>query len=401
MRRILRLNNTVRTYSWGSHRAIAELLGRPVPSPEPQAELWMGDHPQAPSSALVDGGEVPLPELIRQFPAELLGDATAQRLPFLMKVLAAAEPLSIQAHPDAAQARAGCAREDAAGIPRGAKIRCYRDASAKPELLLALEPFWMLRGFRPPAEIFALAERFGLAAAFPACRRLRGDDPSRALKEFFHAFMTLEQAVAARLVTGVVERARAAEPADDLSRWLAKLERRYPGDRGVLAPLFLHLVWLEPGATVYTGAGVLHAYLEGVGVELMANSDNVLRGGLTAKHIDVPELLSILRFEPQPPALLEPVRRGAERVFEAVEAGLTLGRIRLEEGREHAVPAGHGVEILLCTDGSGVLEGGEPAAELPFGRGDAFLVPAAAGGYRVRGEAELFRASGRSFADHD
>lgn len=394
MRRILRLHNQVQPYAWGSRRALAELLGQPVPSPEPQAELWMGDHPQAPSTALFDGVQIPLPDLIRDYPEDLLGDHGSQELPFLFKVLAAAEPLSIQAHPSTAQARAGCAREDAAGIPRDAEIRGYRDASAKPELLYALEPFWILRGFRPPREIHELTARFGLAERFPACEDLLHADVSIALEAFIGAFMATEVETMASLVLAVVARAQQEEPGDDLSRWIVELNRRYPGDRGVLAPLFLHLVRLEPGQTMYTGAGVLHAYLDGLGVELMANSDNVLRGGLTAKHVDVPELLSILRFEPQGPELLAPVRRGMEQCFEVPEARLALGHIRLEGEREHAIPAGHGVEILLCTAGSGALVGGEPRAEVPFRQGDAFLIPAALGGYRMHGVGEIFRATG-------
>jgi mannose-6-phosphate isomerase len=333
MRQILRLHNPVQAYAWGSHRAIAELLGQPIPSPQPQAELWMGDHPRAFSTALLEGGRIPLPDLIRQFPVDLLGDATARELPFLLKVLAAAEPLSIQAHPNTAEARAGCAREDAAGLPRDAETRGYRDASAKPELLYALEPFWILRGFRPLEAIFDLVQRFGLVGVFPACGQLRDKDVSRALQGFLNALMELEKEATAQLVEVVVGRAREQDPEDHLSHWICELDRLYPGDRGVLAPLFLHLVRLEPGEVMYTGAGVLHAYLEGVGIELMANSDNVLRGGLTAKHINPKELLSILRFEQQPPGLLKPVLRGAEQSFEVPEAGLSLGHIRIQDGQ--------------------------------------------------------------------
>lgn len=389
---ISRLRNTVQTYAWGSRTGIAGFLGR-EPSGGPEAELWMGAHPKAPSEVEIDGRWVSLVEVIRDAPADVLGHRAARSaaaLPFLLKILAAGRALSIQAHPDRRQAEAGCRREDAAGIPRDAPRRNYRDASPKPEIIYALTPFAALRGFRPPAEVLGLMRPLGLLELLPEIGEAlgRGD-----LAGFFGAYMGL----GARRLAGVLGRAleaaegRAAE--DEAFSWVVELERQFPGDRGVLAPLYLHVLELAPGQALFTGPGVLHAYLEGVGIELMANSDNVVRGGLTPKHVDVDELRAILRFEAQAPELLTPVAAAGERRFSAGGGELELAVVELAEGEVYRRGGGRGAEILLCGSGGGEIRdsaGGAPAA---FGRGDSFLVPAAVPGYRIEGRASLFRAA--------
>ncbi len=302
---ICRLRPTIVSYPWGSRTGIAAFLGR-RPAEEPEAELWMGAHPKAPSEVEVDGRWTSLAALVEAAPQDVLGRRVADRhgsgLPFLFKVLAAGRALSIQAHPDRRQAAAGCRREDRLGIPRDAPRRNYRDASHKPEILYALTPFSALRGFRPAAEAFELMAQAGVAEALPeACAALRAGD----LKGFFTAYMALDQGRVAAVLAAALETIAAAATDDGAFARVLELARQFPGDRGVLAPLYLHLLELEPGQALFTGPGVLHAYLEGVGLELMASSDNVVRGGLTDKHVDVAELLAILRFETQPPPSLE------------------------------------------------------------------------------------------------
>lgn len=385
---ISRLRNPIQTYAWGSRTGIADFLGWP-PADEPQAELWMGAHPKAPSDVEVDGRWRSLAEVVDEHPREVLGDAVlarhGQTLPFLFKVLAASRALSIQAHPDRAQAVAGCRREDHLGISRRAPERNYRDSNHKPEVILAVTPFVILRGFREPADILERMRHLDLPELLPvACRALGADN----LEGFFSDYMRLDperlDAVRLRALAGVD-----AAGGGEVDHWVAKLERQFPGDRGILAPLFLHLEELTPGEAIFTGPGVLHAYLEGVGIELMANSDNVVRGGLTSKHVDVEELLRILRFEPQPPRLLGSTVTGGGRRLETVAGEFDLSVVDVAPGNGHRAEGGS-VEILLCSRGRGTVRSGK--VELTFAQGDALLVPAVAGSYRLEGDATLYRA---------
>ena len=386
------LRNSIRGYPWGSRSSLARFLGQDVPSEQPQAELWMGAHPTAPSRVEIKGHWVGLDEVIRRAPLEILGAAAAERydgkLPFLFKVLAADQALSIQAHPDRRQARTGFCNEDAQRIPRDGPERNYPDANHKPEILYALEPFWILRGFRPPAEILELMNRLGIGRWLPeSCAALGAGD----LEGFFTAYMSVG---AERLGEALQEALARIEPSVAEGSpffWVLELERQCPGDPGVLAPLFLHLLELQPGEAIFTGPGILHAYLSGLGVELMANSDNVVRGGLTSKHIDVGELLSILRFEPEPPCLLSSAESDGERRFDNVAEEFDLSVIVVREEAPH-VQGASGVEILLCGAGEGrLVEAGSDTA-WQFGPGDALLVPAVATGYRIEGAAVLYKA---------
>lgn len=398
MNNISRLHNPIQTYAWGSRTAIATLLGHPSPAAEPQAELWMGAHPKAPSEVESDGRRISLADAIAAEPERILGKATVARhgptLPFLFKVLAAGKALSIQAHPDRTQAEAGCRREDDLGIPRQAPERNYRDSNHKPEVIYALTPFVILRGFRPPAETLDLMRRLDLPQLMPEVgEALRAGD----LERFFGAYMSVDRDRLDAVLARALARIRAGADGETFA-WVLKLERQFPGDRGILSPLFLHLTELAPGEAVFTGPGVLHAYLEGLGVELMANSDNVVRGGLTPKHVDVRELLEILRFEPHSPELLDSTVTGGERRFVTVADEFDLSVIEVAPGDAHGGD-GASVEILLCSRGRGTLRqtfdrsAAAAGSELRFAQGDSLLVPAAAGAYRIEGDATLFRAS--------
>ncbi len=403
---ILPLENRIQEYAWGSHTAIPRLLGR-APSGRPQAELWMGAHPVAPSLALVNGSRVPLPELIAAHPQEILGAQPAARFqgrfPFLLKVLAAAEPLSIQAHPDLEQARQGYRRENEEGIPLAAPQRNYRDDNHKPELLAALTPFWGMSGFRRLAR---MRELLGEIDSASLRRLLPGLQEGAGLRVFFAALMSLEegerlavadaaaaagQRLAGRLPPGLREEDPPALPPGLAPWWwVRELGRRYPGDVGVLSPLLLNLTRLEPGQALFLPAGVLHAYLAGTGIEVMASSDNVIRGGLTGKHVDVPELLRILRFRGVPPALVEPRSlAGGEEVYPAPAAEFRLSRVRPDPG--YRSPADRGVDILICVEGQASLRWEGGTGEL--GRGRSLLAPAGAGAYELTGKATIFRAT--------
>lgn len=279
------ITNEPRDYAWGSTRLLAEYLGH-VPSGAPEAELWMGAHPGCPSR--VTAGEhagLDLPAAI---------EAVGGRQPaMLLKVLAAAEPLSLQAHPDAVRARTGYDREEAAGIARDAPHRSYRDAFPKPELLVAVTPFEALSGFRPREQAERVFDALAAVDArlVPVAEHVRGGD---ALAWLLSG--TPEAAAAVAAASG-----RAAEIAGELpaeADTIVRLSATHPGDPGILVALLLNRLSLAPGEALFLPAGNMHAYLEGLGMELMGPSDNVLRGGLTPKHVDVAELLEVVDETP-------------------------------------------------------------------------------------------------------
>jgi mannose-6-phosphate isomerase len=396
---LLVLDNPVQNYAWGSHRAIASFLGRPVPSVEPEAELWIGAHPKAPSRARAAAaaqaatGER-LDRLIAADPLGLLGSEVSGRfgseLPFLLKVLAAAEPLSIQAHPDQQQARKGFARENAQGVPLESPVRNYRDANHKPELVCALTPFAALKGFRTGD---AIARHLGPVAGAELEKEveLAADSSAAGLRALLRRLLALEGADKQAVLARTRAEAGRRGGSDDAWLWVSRLLAKYPQDAGVLAPLYLNLVPLQPGEALYLPAGELHAYLEGTALEIMANSDNVLRGGLTPKHVDAGELLATLVFEPRPPEVLhgEPAGPG-ERIYRTPAREFELSLIDVASARACAATARHGVEILLGVFGSAAIRAGGETASLA--RGSSVLVPAAVAGYELLGEGRVARA---------
>jgi mannose-6-phosphate isomerase len=366
------LKNRIKQYDWGSPEWIPRLLGLPNPGGEPWAELWMGVHPGAPSEAEAAGQLRPLPELIARDPRTLLGEKTAAAfggLPFLFKLLAAEKPLSIQAHPDQDQARAGWDRENLRGIPPDAPMRNYRDRNHKPEILCALSPFTAMCGFRELPEIsdalacFARGAPPELGKALDALGRILEEAPpgedgvASALSRFLSGLFCLSGGEKAAL-----SRYAAASRADlcrlfphRREEWetVASFAALYPGDPALLSPLYLNLLHLEAREALYLPAGVLHAYVRGFGVELMANSDNVLRGGLTAKHVDMEELLRVLRFSPFKPRISRPAP--GDDCFrypvECREFSLTLLR---GTGGSRIFP-GAGPGIVVVTQGEAVF----------------------------------------------
>ncbi|MFE7134807.1 mannose-6-phosphate isomerase, class I [Streptomyces sp. NPDC057638] len=343
-----RLSNTVRPYAWGSTTAIPDLLGT-APTGEPQAEMWMGAHPGAPSR--IAGGA--LNDVITADPVAQLGARTVARfgprLPFLLKLLAAGAPLSLQVHPDLAQAREGFAAEQRAGIPFDAPHRNYKDANHKPELICALTPFEGLCGFRPPAETAELLAGLDLDPLKPYADLLRAQPEEAALREVLTAVLTADQ----EEMAATVERATAvAHRLGGPYTPYATLAHHYPGDAGVIAAMLLNHVRLQPGEALYLGAGVPHAYLDGLGVEIMANSDNVLRCGLTPKHVDVPELLRVVRFDAHEPSVLRPeASPSGEELYDTPVDEFRLSRHLLAPGATPRYLTADTPQILLCTAG--------------------------------------------------
>ncbi|MGW8186595.1 MAG: mannose-6-phosphate isomerase, class I, partial [Desulfobacterales bacterium] len=369
------------------------------PDPDtPQAELWMGAHPKAPSLVAVDAEWVSLEELIERYPQEMLGRKTAvmfhNKLPFLYKVLAAAQPLSLQAHPSVIQARQGFERENAQGIPLDAPQRNYRDANHKPECICALTPFWALHGFRKIPEILALGSRLGLAVLEELLTILRNRPDAQGLKSFFEALMTLSPAKRILLTNQAEKKALIFASEDPVYRWMGELGKAYPGDIGIFGPILLNLILLQPGQALYLPAAELHAYLEGTGIELMANSDNVLRGGLTPKHVDIAELLRVLRFKERTAHVLTPhTTAQGECVYECPAREFVLSTISVVSKTTYFSPTDRGIEILLCTAGSGKITDRGTGEETALPKGRAVVVPAAVKGYSLEGEAVVYKAA--------
>ncbi|NSC22050.1 mannose-6-phosphate isomerase, class I [Streptomyces albus subsp. chlorinus] len=390
-----RLENTVRPYAWGSTTALPELLGED-PTGQPQAELWMGAHPGAPSRIDRGAGPQPLSEVIAADPEGELGEESVRaygpRLPFLLKLLAAAAPLSLQVHPDNAQAAAGYADEEKRGVPLDAPHRNYKDTSHKPELICALTPFEGLCGFRHPQEAATLLEGLGVDGLKPYADILRAHPEGDALREVLTALLTADRDEMAGTVAAAAE-AAAGRPEYAV---YADLARHYPGDPGVLAAMLLNHVVLRPGEGLFLAAGVPHAYLSGLGVEIMANSDNVLRCGLTPKHVDVPELLRVVRFEPSDPGVLRPEadERTGEETYETPVGEFRLSRRTLVPGAEAHTVRAPAAQLLLCTAGSAVLrgEGSGGARELTLSPGRSAYIPAGET-VRLSGDGTLFRAT--------
>lgn len=370
---MFRIDGVIQNYAWGSTDGIARVLGT-QPGTEPQAELWLGAHPKAPSTR----GEQTLDALIAADPAMLGADSRAafgNRLPFLMKVLSATRALSLQAHPSRAQAEAGYAAEDAAGLDRAAGTRNYRDDWPKPEAMVALTEFHGLCGFRDPARTRELAGRLGVAALDEILAPLTEAD---GLKTVFLNILALGPA-AAPIIDEVVAAARphadSADGGDEftlLCRTAVEVAADYPGDPGVLAALLLNRVVLQPGEAFSMPAGNMHAYLHGTGIEIMAASDNVLRGGLTAKHIDVAELAEVVDFTPglPAPAIAETVTEGVSRfTIDVPEFAL-----HIVTGDDRQLPATGSARILLAVDGPAELASARTRIDLP--QGGAVFVPA-------------------------
>jgi mannose-6-phosphate isomerase len=398
---VISLTNSSRHYAWGSTTVIPEFLGTGVTS-EPVAESWMGAHPSAPSRLVSGGGTVGLDSLISADADSVLGTDVVSRfgptLPYLLKLLAADSPLSLQVHPHLEQARRGHAAEEAAGVPVDAPHRNYRDTNHKPELVFALTQFEAICGFRAPrraAEILAgldapLAQMlYGILAADPTPNGIRA-----VFTRLLEPATRPTPAEVLEVVLACASRLAHGSTSPRADRIVGLLARAYPGDPGVVTSLLLNPVTLRPGDAMFIPAGGVHAYLEGFAVELMASSDNVLRAGLTPKHIDVHELLRSIDYVAAPPIRIAPeVLHGTTRVFYAPVDDFELSVTDVTDDLVHPVP-GRGPRILLCLDGELQFSWGhdESSGALTLHRGQSAFAPASDGPLTVRGTGTVIQA---------
>lgn len=392
------MKNTVQKYAWGSTSAIQALLGETNLAHEPAAELWMGAHPKAPSLVRYNGQWRSLTDLIARQPQAILGSQVAEKfnhqLPYLFKVLAAAKPLSIQAHPGLEQARQGFEIENKKGIPLNAANRNYKDANHKPECICALSAFWALYGFRKISDILLLMGTICPVGLGNELAQLKTDSDPGGLKVFFTKLMTMASEQKKQVIDEVTRQVQQRREENSAYYWTARLAAGYPDDIGFMAPLYLNLIQLNPGQALFLPAGELHAYLEGTGIELMANSDNVLRGGLTPKHIDVTELLKVLNFKPRRIEILQAKHKTAAEKFYATPAEeFTLSSISVAAGDDYRVSGTQSAEILLCIEGEGRLEDHSSHASVHIKKGDSAIITAATGSYSIKGEAAFYKAA--------
>lgn len=381
--------NAVQNYAWGSHDALSKLYGFSNPDNKPMAELWMGAHPLSSSKVLdKNGNKVSLRDEIAKDLTGNLGSAVAKRfgeLPFLFKVLCAAQPLSIQVHPSKHAAEEGFAREESAGIAINAANRNYKDPNHKPELVYALTPFKAMNGFREFAEIAQLLQP--VASAHPDIAKFIQSPDAQHLSVLFGNLLSMTGEQKAHALSVLAEALNHQQgPAWDAIRGIARF---YPDDSGLFSPLLLNTVELEPGQSMFLYAETPHAYLDGVGLEIMANSDNVLRAGLTPKYIDVPELLANVKFiaKPANTLLTAPVVNGHETRFPIPVEDFAFAVHTLTESSQSL--AQESAAILFCVTGEATLIKGEQRIVLV--PGESCYLPASESPVQVQGHGQLAR----------
>ena len=393
---MFRIGHVTQPYAWGSHQAIHGLLG--LPPGGVVAEAWFGAHPAAPSPVL-DGSGSTLDAVLSTEPDAMVGQDVQARfgtgLPYLLKIIAAERPLSLQVHPHVERAGEGYDEEDRAGIPLDAPHRNYRDRNHKPELVFALTTFEAVSGFRAPRRAAELLVGLDAPLARTLHAHLVQNPGPEGIERAFTALLSPETRPTPEAVEEVAvactARLRDGSPSPRADRTVALLAREYPGDPGVVTSLLLNPVTLQPGDAMFVPAGGVHAYLSGTGIELMASSDNVLRAGLTPKHIDVPELLRNVDYVAAPPIRIAPETfHGSTKVYYAPVDDFELSVTDVVDDGEHPLP-GRGPRVLLCLEGELKVQssGGDALA---LSGGQAAFVPPCDGTLRVRGRGRLVQA---------
>lgn len=391
---IYKLSNCIQNYAWGSRTSLTKLFGIDNSDGQPQAELWMGAHPSG--CSVLDSTGTLLSTYIKQNPLDVLGSYSAMRygeLPYLFKVLAARTPLSIQVHPNKVNSEQGFARENEQGIELTAANRNYKDPNHKPELVYALTRYKAMNGFRPIEHTIALFDEVGIPSLERELSSLKGQPNSQGLQHFFTALMTLSgerKSATMSEIQASFERDELSVRAQQAIAYSQSFAQHYEGDIGILAPLILNIVELEPGEAMFLHAETPHAYVEGTALEIMASSDNVLRAGLTPKYIDVPELIANTRFEPIAPEKLKltPIKKEDRLHFPVPVDDFALDILTVNS----AVSTQHvrSAEILFCMEGEVQVWSGDSRVSLK--PGESVFIPYSARSYYYEGKGRMARA---------
>lgn len=391
-----KLINPLKNYAWGSPDFIPRLLGKDPDPALPVAEMWMGAHPTGSSSLRTMEGGISLRDYIDTDPGRILGRGAVLaegRLPFLLKVLAVERPLSIQAHPSEAQAKLGWQRENSLSLEPDSPLRNYRDPSAKPELLCALTEFIALCGFRAYREVAENLSAAGLGACLKSYAPFAKHQNRNWFQRLILELLSLRENRLEDALTALKSSLREDSGLDpDIRDCCMLLLEYYPKDAGVFAPLYLNLFTLQPGEALFLAAGVPHAYLRGAGIEIMGNSDNVLRGGLTPKHVDVEELARVLDFEPYSGGVVTLQADGPfSGSYPSPVQEFELRRIDLGGGWGQGYDVGRAPLIVFCADGSAILESRTSRLELV--KGEAAFVSADVESLHFAGDGTLWLAT--------
>jgi len=430
---MFKMLNPIQAYDWGSYSFIQDLLSIPSKKDQPYAELWMGAHPKSPSRLVSEGCEIGLDIAIEADKEHMIGK-NLTGLPYLFKILAAERPLSIQAHPNKKQAETGYRKENELGIPFDAPNRNYKDNNHKPELMCALTTFSSMCGFRSLSSICTLAREFGMfsitgnpkseisthisnntskhsqKATIPVKKvansptfgtllsflfnEIYPTDQLK-LKTLFSSLLRLDdeqkQFLLADYLSSIQLHEPQSEETEQIKFWTLKLADLYPNDIGIVSPLLLNIIRLKPYQAIYLEAGVLHAYLQGAGVEIMANSDNVLRGGLTSKYIDPEELISVLKFEPFLPEIIKPLHISKqEAVYQTPAKEFILSRVDICTNHSYYTKSINSAEIILCIEGNATCS--NATTSISIRSGESVFIPAGQTSYTISGNACLFIA---------
>jgi len=386
------MENIIQDYIWGSRTAISELLSVDNPDNAHQAEIWMGAHPNGCSKITNNGESTLLSDFINQDKTAVLTEQTATEfgeLPYLFKVLAAGEALSVQVHPSKAQAEVGFAKEEAAGIPRTAGNRNYKDPNHKPELVYALTPYQAMNGFREFTQTIALFEQVNIPVLTDLVAAFASTPTSKGLETFFSAILSLQGEEKETAVSALLEYATAHQQ-DALFATIVELAGQHPGDIGLFTPLMLNVITLQPGEAMFLYACTPHAYLKGTGLEIMANSDNVLRAGLTPKYIDVAELVDCTKFDAIPFDTLQftPEQKDGGLYYDIPVDDF---KFALFESVSNLTVSTQSAEILLALD-SDVTLTHQDGETVTIHQGQSVFIPAYVDAYSLNAAGRVARA---------
>ncbi|WBA13942.1 mannose-6-phosphate isomerase, class I [Salinivibrio proteolyticus] len=391
------MRNPIQTYQWGSQTALTALFGIPNPTQQPQAEVWMGAHPKASSEIKVGDAWQSLHDTISAFPQAALSEATFAQfgeLPFLFKVLAAETALSIQVHPSKQEAELGFHKENQQGIPLSAAHRNYKDANHKPELIYALTSFEAMNGFRDYPVIIDHIQTINNDTLNALFKSFIDAPTATSLEHAFGQLLALKQKEKMAALDALMTTATENETVAPFST-IARLAKQYPGDIGLFAPLLLNVVTLNPGEAMFLHARTPHAYIHGVGLEVMANSDNVLRAGLTPKHIDVNELVACTSFSPiaetQIKLTAQPTEQGEYYPVTVPDFNI----VRYSQA-QHVQCNMQSAEILFAVNAPLTVVHGDH--ELTIQKGESIFIPACTQVYTLHCDGDAVRVSNTTSA---